>query len=178
MIYGLSLTKEVKSMWSYKRLQQSINDIRQEQWVLFFVHLSVWLMLFVAFSLFSLRRNESMPVFVVLLYLYGFLLFYLNYFLVTPKFLLPKKYLAFSGIILAIVLVSFLLVDPVIRRLSFDELSRVMPPRFPEPPPFDKEMGRPIFLIMSPGMFFFADYVLNLFVVGSHISETKTRGKY
>lgn len=154
MIYGLSLTKEVKSMWNYKRLQQSINNIRQEQWVLFFVHLSVWLMLFVAFSLFSLRHNESMPVFVVSLYLYGFLLFYLNYFLVTPKFLLPKKYLAFSGIILTITLVSFLLVDPVIRQLSFEELGQMMPPRFPEPPAFDKEMGRPVFPIMSPGMLF------------------------
>jgi len=95
-----------------------------------------------------------MPVFVVLLYLYGFLLFYLNYFLLTPRFLLPKKYLAFASIILAIVLVSFLLVDPVIRELSFNEMNRMMPPRFPEPPPFDKPMGRSIFPIVSPGMFF------------------------
>ena len=142
------------------RSLQFIKNVRQEQWVLFFVHLSVWLMLFVTFSLFALRRNESMPVFMVLLYFYGFILFYLNYFILTPHFLLPKKYFIFSISILAIVLVSLLLVDPLIHQLSMNDFIRNPPPEFKGPPPFDKFHGNgpgdnkffsPMF---SPGMFF------------------------
>lgn len=146
-----------------KKIYQSlqfVKNIRQEQWVLFFVHLSIWLMLFVAFSLFSLRRNESMPVFIVLLYFYGFILFYLNYFFLTPRFLLPKKYLVFSVSILVIALFSLLLVDPLIRELSMNDFIRNVPPEFKGPPPFEKfpniEPGGNRFFspIMSPGMFF------------------------
>ena len=140
------------------RSLQFIKNIRQEQWVLFFVHLSVWLMLFVAFSLFALHRNESMPVFMVLLYFYGFILFYLNYFFLTPHFLLPKKYFIFSISILAIVLVSSLLVDPLIHQLSMNDFIRNPPPEFKGPPPFDKfndpggsKFPRPM---VSPGMMF------------------------
>jgi len=142
------------------RSLQFIKNIRQEQWVLFFVHLSIWLMLFVAFSLFSLRRNESMPVFIVLLYFYGFILFYLNYFFLTPRFLLPKKYLIFSVSILVIALFSLLLVDPLIRQLSMNDFMRNPPPEFQNPLPFDKFQGdgpgdnRFFPPIMSPGMFF------------------------
>jgi len=146
-----------------KKIYQSlqfVKNIRQEQWVLFFVHLSIWLMLFVAFSLFSLRRNDSMPVFIVLLYFYGFILFYLNYFFLTPRFLLPKKYLVFSVSILVIALFSLLLVDPLIRELSMNDFIRNVPPEFKGPPPFEKfpniEPGGNRFFspIMSPGMFF------------------------
>lgn len=143
----------------YKSLQ-FIKNIRQEQWVLFFVHLSIWLMLFVAFSIFSLRRNESMPVFIVLLYFYGFILFYLNYFFLTPRFLLPKKYLAFSLSILVIVLFSVLVIDPLIHQLSINDFIRNAPPEFKTLPPFDKFLGkgpgdnRFFSLVMSPGMFF------------------------
>lgn len=142
------------------RSLQFIKNIRQEQWVLFFVHLSIWLMLFVAFSLFSLRRNESMPVFIVLLYFYGFILFYLNYFFLTPRFLLPKKYLFFSLSILVIALFSLLLVDPLIRNLSMNDFMRNIPPEFKNPPPFDNFRGngpdgnRLFPPIVSPGMFF------------------------
>ena len=142
------------------RSLQFIKNIRQEQWVLFFVHMSVWLMLFIAFSLFSLRRNESLPVFMVFLYFYGFILFYLNYFFLTPRFLLPKKYLIFSISILIIVLLSFLLVDPLIHQLSFNDFMQNAPPEFKNPPPFDKfhgegPGGNKFFLPMfSPGMFF------------------------
>jgi hypothetical protein len=144
------------------RSLQFIKNIRQEQWVLFFVHLSVWLLLFVAFSLFSLRRNESMPVFIVLLYFYGFILFYLNYFFLTPRFLLPKKYLIFSVSILVIALFSLLLVDPLIRQLSINDFMRNIPPEFQNPPPFDKFQGNGpgpddnkfFSPMMSPGMFF------------------------
>lgn len=143
----------------YKSLQ-FIKNIRQEQWVLFFVHLSVWLMLFVAFSLFSLRRNESMPIFIVLLYFYGFILFYLNYFFLTPRYLLPKRYLIFSVSILIIALVSFLLVDPLIHQLSVNDFVRNAPPEFKSPQPFEKfpgngPGGNKFFApMMSPGMFF------------------------
>lgn len=143
----------------YKSLQ-FIKNIRQEQWVLFFVHLSIWLMLFVAFSIFSLRRNESMPVFIVLLYFYGFILFYLNYFFLTPRFLLPKKYLAFLLSILVIVLFSVLVIDPLIHQLSINDFMRNAPPEFKTLPPFDKFPGkgpgdnRFFSLVMSPGMFF------------------------
>ena len=142
------------------RSSQFIKNIRQEQWVLFFVHMSVWLMLFIAFSLFSLRRNESLPVFMVFLYFYGFILFYLNYFFLTPRFLLPKKYLIFSISILIIVLMSFLLVDPLIHQLSFNDFMQNAPPEFKNAPPFDKfhgegPGGNKFFLPMfSPGMFF------------------------
>jgi hypothetical protein len=117
-------------------------------------------MLFVAFSLFSLRRNESMPVFIVLLYFYGFILFYLNYFFLTPRFLLPKKYLVFSGSILVIALFSLLLVDPLIRQLSMNDFMQNVPHEFQNQPPFDKFPGngpgdnRFLPPIMSPGMFF------------------------
>ena len=145
-----------KIYWSL----QSIKNIRQEQWVLFFVHLSIWLMLFVAFSLFSLRRNESIPVFVVLLYFYGFILFYLNYFFLTPHFLLPKKYIIFSVSILIIALFSLLLVDPLIHQLSIRDFMQNAPPEFKGLPPFGKFPGngpgdnRLFSPIMSPGMFF------------------------
>ncbi|MFA5330294.1 MAG: histidine kinase [Prolixibacteraceae bacterium] len=139
-----------------------LKNIRQEQGLLFFVHLSVWLMLFLAFSLFSLRRNESLPVFMVLLYLYGFILFYLNYFFLTPRFLLPKRYWAFSISILIIVLISFLLVDPVIHQLSMNDMIKHAPHRFEGSPQFGKFPGpglapgeRKMFMpMMSPAMFF------------------------
>jgi len=142
------------------RSLQSIKNIRQEQWVLFFVHLSIWLMLFIAFSLFSLRRNESMPVFIVLLYFYGFILFYLNYFFLTPRFLLPKKYLIFSVSILVIALFSLLVIDPLIHQLSINDFMQNAPPEFKNAPPFDKFQGngpgdnRFFSPMMSPGMFF------------------------
>ena len=126
----------------------------------FFVHLSIWLMLFIAFSLFSLRRNESMPVFIVLLYFYGFILFYLNYFFLTPRFLLPKKYLIFSVSILVIALFSLLVVDPLIHQLSINDFMQNAPPEFKNTPPFGKFQGngpgdnRFFSPIMSPGMFF------------------------
>ena len=142
------------------KLIRNIKTIKQEQWVLFFVHLSVWLMLFVAFSLFSLRRNESMPVFIVLLYFYGFVLFYLNYFFLTPHYLLPKKYFTFSISILVIVLFSLLAVDPLIRQLSVHDFVRKEPSEFNALSLFDDFQGnRPTdnkFFgpMMLPGMFF------------------------
>jgi len=117
-------------------------------------------MLFVAFSLFSLRRNESMPVFIVLLYFYGFILFYLNYFFLTPRFLLPKKYLFFSISILLIALISLLLVDPLIHQLSINDFMQNVPPEFKNPPPFGEFQGDGPGVnsfyspMMSPGMFF------------------------
>ena len=118
-----------------------IKNIRQEQWVLFFVHLSVWLMLFIAFYLFSLTLNKSLPFFVVLLYLYGLILFYLNYYLLTPGYLLPKKYLSFFISILAIILFSFLVVDPLIHRFAINNFAVNPPPEFRHLPSFDKMQG-------------------------------------
>lgn len=123
-----------------------IKNIRQEQWVLFFVHVSVWLMLFVAFFLFSLTRNKSLPFFVVLLYLYGFILFYLNYYLLTPGYLLPKKYLVFFISIFAIILFSYVLVDPLIHQLAINDFAVNPPPEFRNLPSFDKMPGT-----MHPG---------------------------
>lgn len=122
-----------------------IKNIRQEQWLLLFVHLSVWLMLFVAISLISLRRDETMPVFMVLLYLYGFIIFYLNYFFLTTHYLLPKRYLAFSISILVIILFSFIIVDPLIHQLSQNDFIRNIPSGIRTPPPFAKMLG------MMPG---------------------------
>ncbi len=144
------------------RVLPFLKNIRQEQGVLFFVHLSVWLMLFLAFSLFSLRRNESLPVFIVLLYSYGFILFYLNYFFLTPHFLLPKKYWAFSISILVVVLLSFFVVDPVIHKLSMNDMIKHAPPQFRLLNQLDKYPGRgpalgsgKMFMpMMSSGMFF------------------------
>lgn len=119
-----------------------IRNIRQEQWVLFFVHLSVWLMLFVSFTLFSLRRNESMPVFMVYLYFYGFALFYLNYFFLTPAYLLPKKYITFTILILVIASFSIFIVDPLIKQLSINDLIRNAPREFNGPPPFERMPDR------------------------------------
>lgn len=127
-----------------------IKNIRQEQLVVFFVHLSVWLMLFVAFSLFSLRSNESMPVFIVLLYIYGFLLFYLNYFFLTPRFLIPKKYLIFTITILAISLFSLYAVDPVIHQISISDFPPNVPAEFRNMPPFDKSIGIPPNIKLNP----------------------------
>ncbi|HZL09962.1 MAG TPA: histidine kinase [Prolixibacteraceae bacterium] len=127
-------------MQIFKRLR-FIKNIRQEQWVLFFVHLSVWMMLFVAFYLFSLLSNESLPVFIVLLYFYGFILFYLNYFFLTPIYLLPKKYLFFAVSILVVSLFSFLVVDPLIHQLSVNDFIRNAPHGFRVPPPFEKMPG-------------------------------------
>lgn len=136
-------------------LVKFIKNVRQEQWVVFFVHLSVWLMLFAAFSLFSLRRNESLPVFIVLLYCYGFILFYLNYFFLTPKFLLPKKYLLFTVSIVLIGIVSFALIDPLIQHISVNDFIRNRPPEMNIPPALDRFSGdRPSPPILSPGMLF------------------------
>lgn len=119
-----------------------IKAIRQEQWVLFFVHLSVWLMLFLAFSLFTLHREESLPTFVVLLYFYGFLLFYLNYFFLTPRYLLPKKYLKFALAVMMVVVVSIWVVDPLIHKLSVNDFVRNAPSGFRSPPVFESTPGR------------------------------------
>jgi len=123
-------------MKQFYRAVKFIKNIRQEQLVLFFVHLSVWLMLFVSFSLFSLRRNESMPIFMVFLYFYGFVLFYLNYFFLTPVYLLPKKYITFTVLILVIALFSFFIVDPVIKQLTINDFIGNAPHEFRSPPPF------------------------------------------
>ena len=133
--------------------------MRQEKWVLFFVHLSVWLLLFIAFSMFTVRRDESMPVFMVIQYLYGFILFYLNYFFLTPRFLLPKKYLIFAISISIIVIVSLFIVDPLIHKLSINDFARNLPPEFKGSPPFIKfdrnGSGNNKFFMpmLSPGMF-------------------------
>lgn len=115
-----------------------IKNIRREQWLHLFVHVSVWLMLFVAFYLFSLSRNERLPVFFVLLYVYGFILFYLNYFLLTPCYLLPKKYTAFSVSVLVIVLFSFLVVDPVIQQYALKDFMAYPPHGFHNRIPLDR----------------------------------------
>lgn len=136
-------------------LVKFIKNVRQEQWVVFFVHLSVWLMVFAAFSLFSLRRNENLPVFILLLYFYGFILFYLNYFFLTPGFLLPKKYLAFTISIVLIGIFSFALIDPLIQHISMDDFIRNRQPAMDLLPAFDKFSGnRPSPPILSPGMLF------------------------
>ena len=120
---------------------QFLKKIRQDQWVLFFVHLSVWLMLFVAFILFSVRRNESLPRFILLLYSYGFILFYLNYFFLTPRFLLPKKYVVYAVSILVISLVSIFAVDPLIHHWSIAEFVRNRPHEFRMPSSMDRFPG-------------------------------------
>ena len=85
-----------------------------------------------------------MPVFIVLLYLYGFLLFYLNYFFLTPRFLLPKKYLIFSLAILTISLFSIFAVDPLIHQLSANDFHRNAPPEFRNMPSHEKSAGMPL----------------------------------
>lgn len=125
------------------RVKQHLKNITQEQGLLFFVHILVWFILFFAFALISLHRRESMPRFAVLLYFYGFLIFYLNYFFLTPKFLIPKRYLLFSISILAIILISLFLVDPYIHKLSVNDFARRMPAvghdEFKVPSPFKRE---------------------------------------
>lgn len=116
-----------------------IASITKEQWLHVLVHISVWLMLFLAFYLFSFTRNEKLPVFIILLYVYGFIIFYLNYFLLTPQYLLRKKYLQFSGYILAIVLFSFIVVNPIIQDYAFKDFLRNPPPRFQTSIPFDRK---------------------------------------
>lgn len=116
------------------------------QWLSLILHLSVWILLFIAFSLFSMRQDQSVPYFALMLYCYGFLLFYLNYFLLSPKLLLPKKYLAFFSSIFAIILLSFLVVDPLLHWLSFDDFMRNGPPAFSvrvPAPTFPQDMPTP-----------------------------------
>lgn len=140
---------------------QLILKVSPQKWLTIFVHLSVWLMLFVAFSLFSMRQNQSVPAFIVMLYAYGFILFYLNYFFLSPKYLLPKRYMAFTLSILVIILISFLIIDPLIRRLSFDDFIRNAPSGFGKgmpDPKFLKEIPTPpgekfFFFRRSFGMF-------------------------
>lgn len=142
-----------------KKTARSFQLIKPEKWLFIFVHLSVWLMVFVAFILSTLRPNQSLPGFVVLQYFYGFFLFYLNYFFLTPRFLLPKKYLLFSISILAIILVSFLLVDPIIQKFSFNDFMRNAPTGFDRGMPrnFTGQMPegeKYFFFRRSTGMFF------------------------
>ena len=147
-------------MKHFYRALKFIKKIRQEQLVVFFVHLSVWLLLFVAFYLFSFNRNQRLPVFIVLLYVYGFILFYLNYLFLTPFYLLTKRYLAFTVSILVITLVSFLVVDPLIHQLSVDDFSRNAPSGFNGQFPNGKLLelppmyGKPVPPRMPQGMVF------------------------
>lgn len=115
-----------------------IRSIKKEQWLHLLVHISVWLMLFLAFYLFSFTRDEKLPVFILLLYVYGFIIFYLNYLLLTPRYLLHKKYLLFSGFMLTIVLFSFTVVNPVIQRYAFKDFLRNPPPGFYNHRPFNR----------------------------------------
>lgn len=124
------------------RTLQLIKNIKQEQWLLFFVHISVWLMLFLAFYFFSLHQNESLPVFFMLLCLYGFILFYLNFLFLTPYYLLQKKYFFFSISILAIILFSFFVVDPLIHRIAIHDFIRNLPPEFEYLQPFDRMQSK------------------------------------
>lgn len=112
--------------------------IRHDLWLLLFVHVSIWLMLFLVFYLFSLHLNENLPVFVILLYSYGVFLFYLNYFFLTPVYLLPKKYLYFSFTILAIILFSFIFVDPLIQKFAMKDFANNPPPEFRNMPSFHR----------------------------------------
>ncbi len=139
-------------MTKFYKVVQQIKNIRQEQAVLVFVHLSVWLMLFVAFSLFSYRENESLPTFIVLLYLYGMLLFYLNYFLLTPRFLIPKRYLLFSGSVIVLGIFSWGVVDPLIHKAAMMDFAKNPHPRIEFRPqnqnvpglvPFNKDFEPP-----------------------------------
>ncbi len=114
---------------------KSIQQIKPDKWLFFFIHASVWLMLFLAFYFFSFRQNESLPTFIILQYLYGFFIFYLNFFFLTPRYLLPKKYLAFTSAILILILFSFLVIDPVIYKFSMPDMLRNIPPRFDHMPP-------------------------------------------
>jgi len=146
-----------KDYWSL----QFVKNIRIKQWVLFFVHLSVWLMLFGFFSLFSFGRNESLFVFMIFLYFFGIILFYLNYFFLTPRLLLQKKYLIFSISILIIVLVSLLAIHPVIHQLSINDFMRNSPSKFINTSTFDMFQsnwsGKYDFFLsaFSPWMFLF-----------------------
>jgi hypothetical protein len=159
---GYSQLFRQKLMKKFYQTIQLIQKFSPQKWLTIFVHLSVWLMLFVAFSLFTIRQNQSVPVFVVMLYFYGFILFYLNYFFLSPKFLLPKRYIAFSVSILVIILFSIFVVDPLIRQLSFDDFIRNAPSGFEKrmpDPKFLKEMPMPpgekfFFFRRSFGMFF------------------------
>jgi hypothetical protein len=132
-------------MQQFDRTVKVIKKIRPVKWLSFFVHLSVWLMLFLAFSLFSIRQNQSLPLFIVLQYFYGFVLFYLNYFFLSPRYLLPKKYISFTVSILFVILISFFVVDPFVHQLSFHEFIRNAPLGFGQLPPdpqFPHEMLR------------------------------------
>jgi len=108
-------------------------NFKPQKWLTILLHLSVWLVLFFAFSLFSMRQDQTIPFFAVLQYFYGFILFYLNYLILSPRFLLPKKYWAFVISIIIVVFVSFLVVDPLIRWISFDDFVRNGPPGFDHP---------------------------------------------
>lgn len=124
------------------KFYKSVQLIRPEKWLFIFIHISVWLMLFVAFILSSMRQNQSLPVHLVLQYSFGFILFYLNYFYLTPQFLLPKKYMLFAMSILAIILISLLLVDPLIQKLSFNDFIKHAPPGFDSKMPNNKFAGQ------------------------------------
>jgi hypothetical protein len=135
-----------KPMMKFYRETQFLQRIKAEKWLTILLHLSVWLVLFFAFTLFTMRQNQSVPVFAVLQYVYGFFLFYLNYFFLSPKFLLPKKYLTFTISILVIVLLSFLVVDPLIHKLSFNDFMHNAPPGFDRRMPeriFPRDMPMP-----------------------------------
>jgi two-component system, LytTR family, sensor kinase len=131
--------------------------------VLCFVHASVWLLLFVTFYLFSFQRNKSIPVFIVLLYLYGFTLFYLNYFLLTPRYLLPKKYLVFSISIITVILFSFFVVDPLIHKFTINYFTDNPPPEFRNMPGMMPPGDRPAMPRQPQGMFF----LLFTFIISS-----------
>lgn len=125
-----------------------------------FVHLAVWVMLFVVLAVFTMRQNQSIPVSIVSQFSYAFILFYLNYLFITPRFLLPKKYFLFSISIVAVFLVSFFLIDPFIHRISLNDLIQNAPEGFVLPLPSGDHPGqmprgeRFIIPRRSIGMFF------------------------
>jgi len=138
-----------------KKFYQEILSFQKNSpgiWLSILLHLSVWLVLFFGFSLFSMRQDQSMPVYAVFQYFYGFLLFYLNYLFLSPHFLLPKRYFAFAVSILTVILISFLVVDPLIHKISFNDFIMNGPPGF-EP----KGSGRvfPLEMPMPPQEKFF-----------------------
>jgi hypothetical protein len=109
-------------MTQFNHVVKAIRNVRKEQWMLLLLHVTVWLMLFVAFSLLSIRRNERIPYFMVLLYFYGLVIFYLNYFFLTPRLLLSKKYFVFTLSLAALIVVSFWVVDPQIHRFAVRDM--------------------------------------------------------
>ncbi|TKG97084.1 hypothetical protein EYV94_01255 [Puteibacter caeruleilacunae] len=92
----------------------------------FTIHAIGWaIFLFLPILVFQTEVPLNLNSYYYYLFALGFIHFYLNYFFLTPHFLLKKKYLLFTVTILTLVFINHFLIEPIIQQSTLGEFGQV-----------------------------------------------------